>query len=406
MKRLLGVSAPLVWVLLQVTPLAGQQPTAPAAAVSRVIGEVSAIDSAGARITLKPDKGDPVVVQLGEKTLYLRVPPGEKDLKKANRITLADIGQGDRLLARGRLSEDQKTLSAAAVIVMTKSDLAAKQAHDREEWQRRGMAGTVAAVSPETRQITMTVRNFQGARTVTIDVPEGARFRRYAPDSVRFSDAQPSSLAELKAGDHLRVLGEKNEDGSRIKAEQIVFGSFRTIAGTVLKVDAAANEVSIKELATNKPLTVKINADSTLRRLPPMMAAMMARRLNPEAAGGNAGRGPAGPGGPQGEPYRASERPPGQGGADGQRPVWAGMRGQAAQGRGDFQQMLERMPAFTLAELKPGDALVVSSTAGAQPTQVTAITVVAGVEPLLTASPQGGRQVGGAWNFGDIGLPE
>jgi hypothetical protein len=72
-------------------------------------------------------------------------------------------------------------------------------------------------------------------------------------------------------------------------------------------------------------------------------------------------------------------------------------------GRGgafDMQQMLERMPALTLAELKAGDALIIASTAGTDSGQVTAITLLAGVEPILTATPAGNRQVMmGAWNL-------
>lgn len=394
------VRAAGVALLCQLAVAWAQTPAAPA---SRVIGEVTAIDASGGQITLKTDKGEVVAVELGEKTLYLRVPPGEKDLKKASKITLAEVGQGDRLLARGRLSEDQKTLAAAAVIVMNKADLAAKHEQDRQEWQRRGLGGTISAVNPESRQFTVTVRNFQGSKTIAVETPDGVQIRRYAPDSVRFSDAKPSSFGELKVGDHVRVLGDKNEDGTRIKAEQVVAGSFRTIAGTITTVNAASNEILIRDLATNKPLTVRINSDSTLRRLPPMMAAMMARRLNPESAGAGPGGRPPGPGGgaartpAPGGPERAVERPAGP----------EGMRGPGGpRPGGDLQQMLERMPALSLAELKPGDALVISSTTGAEPTHVTAIMLVAGVEPLLTATPQGGRQLGGGWNLGDIGFPE
>ena len=411
MRRLSGIGVSIALALL-CGPLARPQEQAPAPQVSRVIGEVTALDSAAGRITLRTDKGGSVEIQLGEKTLYLRVPPGEKDLKKAAKITVQDVGQGDRLLARGRLSEDQKTLTAAAIIVMTKADLAAKQQRDREEWQHRGVAGTVSAVTPETKQITLSVRNLQGQKAVVVDVPENAQLRRYAPDSVRFSDARPGTFADLKVGDHVRVLGDKNEDGTRIKAEQIVSGSFRTIAATVSSVNAASGEIQIKDLSNNKPLTVRVNADSTLRRLPPMVAAMMARRLHPETAGGAGG--PGGPGAPRGAALHAGSDSPGgseaqtRPGPEGSaRPnPWAGMRGQASQGQGDFQQMLERMPAISLADLKPGDAVVISSTTGAEPTHVTAISLVAGVEPLLTAAPQGGRQLGGSWNFGDIGFPE
>jgi hypothetical protein len=72
----------------------------------------------------------------------------------------------------------------------------------------------------------------------------------------------------------------------------------------------------------------------------------------------------------------------------------------------DLQQALERMPPLNPQELQPGDAVIVSGAAGAEPSRMTAIVVVAGVEPLLTAAPGGGqRPLGGEWNF-DIGMPE
>ena len=45
--------------------------------------------------------------------------------------------------------------------------------------------------------------------------------------------------------------------------------------------------------------------------------------------------------------------------------------------------MLSRAPAIQLADLKKGDAVMIVSTDGS--TDVTAITLVAGVEPLLEA---------------------
>ena len=69
-------------------------------------------------------------------------------------------------------------------------------------------------------------------------------------------------------------------------------------------------------------------------------------------------------------------------------------------------QMIERQSQITLADLKPGDALVISGPAGADATQMTAITAIAGVEPILTApTKDGGRSViSGSWSFGDIGV--
>jgi hypothetical protein len=76
--------------------------------------------------------------------------------------------------------------------------------------------------------------------------------------------------------------------------------------------------------------------------------------------------------------------------------------------------VLERLPPITLAELKAGDMIIVSSTSGAEAGRVTAIAVVSGVEPLLNAmqASQSARPAGGGGqsspgtgiNFG-IGLP-
>jgi hypothetical protein len=65
------------------------------------------------------------------------------------------------------------------------------------------------------------------------------------------------------------------------------------------------------------------------------------------------------------------------------------------------QQMMERMPTVALADLKPGAMIVVSSTVGADPTRVTAIQLVAGVEPLVAMMS---RRPGGAGGGGG-GMP-
>ena len=370
------------------------QTTPPAGDITRAIGEVTAVNADAREIALKPDSGGAVTVKLTDKTRYLRVPPGEKDLKKAAQITLADVGAGDRVLARGRMSDDKGSIEAALVIVMTRADLARKHAADSAEWQKRGTAGAVTATNPASREITISVGSREAARVVTVEAPAGVTFRRYAPDSVRFADAQPSSFEALSAGDHLRVLGDRNADGSRIKAEEVVFGAFRNIAGLVKSVDAAAGEIRVTDLETKKPVLIRVKADSLLRRMPEGVAMMIARRRQAAANGGGAppsGQGQPGPGGPPPQWQRGEGGGPGGPGG----PGGGGPRG--PRGGADFQQMLERMPALTLAELKAGDALIISSTKGAEPSEATAIVVVAGVEPLLT-SASGGPAMGGMGN--------
>jgi hypothetical protein len=407
MKRWLVLTA--VAVLQCVVTTAGGQTPAPK--LDRVIGEVTEIDSGGKQIRVKSDAGAAVTAALDEKTLYLRVPPGEKDLKKAERITLGNVAVGDRAFVRGHMAEDQKSIAAVAVIIMTKAELAQKQEHDRDEWKRRGMAGPITAVNPETKEITITTRAREGAKTVVVEAAERVDFRRYAADSMRYADAKPSSFADLKVGDQLRVLGEKNEDGTRIKAEAILSGSFRNIAGVIKSVDAGASEITLTDLVAHKPVTVHVSPETAMRRLPPAVAAMLARRAQ-GGQGGQGGPGAAAPGtqaprataeGIPGPP-RADGSKPGAGGPPSEQQPIAGGGGMRRGGM-DFQDMLEHMPALTMADLKVGDAIMLSGTNGADPTRVMAINLLAGVEPLLTAAPQGGQQIFGSWNF-DIAAPE
>ncbi len=51
--------------------------------------------------------------------------------------------------------------------------------------------------------------------------------------------------------------------------------------------------------------------------------------------------------------------------------------------------MVNRLPAVTLADLQKDEAVMIVSTSGTGGSEVTAITLLSGVEPILTASPNG-----------------
>ena len=112
---------------------------------------------------------------------------------------------------------------------------------------------------------------------------------RYSPDSASRADATPSCLAEVKAGDQVKVLGNQDPDGS-VAAEIVYSGAFRQIAATIVSIDAAKGELEVKDLATKKPLSIRITPDTTMKKLPPEVAQMLARRYH----GGGRGGGPAG----------------------------------------------------------------------------------------------------------------
>jgi hypothetical protein len=366
-------------------------------------------------VTLKVEGvADTINAALNDKTVYYRAKSDilsraatatiqPSDLEK---ITLAGVGVGDRVVVLGKVADDKKSVPARILIVATKADLAQKQERDREEWRRRGLVGTVSALNPDTKEITLQVRSFAGTQTVAI-AADGARvkFRRYAPDSVRFSDARPGSISEIKVGDQLRAKGDKSEDGTHFTAEEIVTGTFRSIRGTVESVNAPSNEIKVKDMVTGQTVTINISKDSMVRRIPAEFAQRLAMR------GQRSGQG-----GAQGETPDAGRRPPqgeGAGGEGRRRPEGAGagtgegMGGRRRMGGGgpDIQDMLERMPAIAIAELKPGEMVIVSSTAGADPSRVTAIALVTGVDALLQAAaarPQ--RGAGGAQGT-SLGLP-
>jgi hypothetical protein len=320
---------------------------------------------------------------------------------------------GDRALARGPIEEDTKTVPARTIIIMTKGDLAQKHERDRAEWQKRGIVGTVTALNPDSKEVTVTTRG-RDSKTITIDA-SAASFLRYSADSVRFADAKPSSFADLQPGDTLRALGEKNDDGTHLKAEELLSGAFETMAGTVDSVDPATGEVRITNLQTKKPVVVRTNPNTLLRRLDPQVATMLARRLRPDSSSGG---GPAAPGGARpenGAPPNAApangappNATPGEQAGPGRfRGGFGGPGGPGGAGGGDLQQILERMPQLSLAELKKGDAVIVSSSKGPGDSGVTAFAFVAGVEPFLAAAPRSAGQVNlGSWNLDLGGGPE
>ncbi|HEX8353406.1 MAG TPA: hypothetical protein VF611_10930, partial [Pyrinomonadaceae bacterium] len=116
-----------------------QQPAPPAAqagearpAQARVLGEVTALDASARRLTLKTGDGKSVAVRYDDKTLFRRVPAGETTLDKAVVIVAAEVGVGDRVIARG--SESADALLARSVVVVSQADIAQKRQREREEW--------------------------------------------------------------------------------------------------------------------------------------------------------------------------------------------------------------------------------------------------------------------------------
>ena len=406
----LAIALALVGVLAgsgaqaQTTPAApstaAQKTGDPSISPNRALGEGKVKDAAAKQLIIKTDAGALVTVALNDATSYMRVAPGETTLTNATKITFADVAEGDRVLALGKVSDDQKLVPARTLVVMTKADIAKKQEAERAEWKRRGVLGIITALKPETKEITISSRTMAGPQALIIPVTDKVELRRYAPDSIKFADANVAKFEELKLGDQLRALGERNPEGTSFTAEKVVTGSFKTVAGVITAIDLGTGEVKINDMQTKQPLTIVVKQDAVLRKFPAAseMGGMMMMR---PGGGGGGQSAAAGPG-------------PGQGGGQAAGP--GGGQGGGRGGGPNMQDMLERLPTIAITDVKVGDTIIVSSTKGADPTRLTAISLITGADTLLNmlaarqqqsggpATPNPSAGLGSGIQFG-IGLP-
>jgi hypothetical protein len=357
--------------------------------MDQVLGTVTATNSADKSFTVKEDKtGTEFTVAAENARRFLKVPPGEKDLKKAKAIDASQITVGDRLLARGHKDSSAAKLNALIVIVMTAGELQQKHQAELADWQKRGSHGTLVSVDPAAKQVTMSERTAAGPQTVTIVTTPSTQFTRYAQNSVKYADAKPSSFDALQPGDQLRVLGDKSADGTKITAEQILSGAFETVPATIVSISPDGKQLQATNIRTQQPITVTLTDESAVRRLPPAMATGLARRMRGGAANGAANSGTPG------EAPEAAAAGPRAGGA----------------ANGDMSQILERLPKVSISDLKPGEQVVISGGVGEDKSHLTAINVIAGVEPLFAAPKQGNGKRGGnnvdlsGWSL-DVGIP-
>jgi hypothetical protein len=358
----------------------------------RVTGTVTAVDAAGKKLTIKPDSGDAVVITVTDKSHLLHMPPGETDQKKAEAITFDKIASGDRLVASIKASADGKTNDVNTMLVLTSADLSSIHDKELQDWKTRGTTGNLVSSDAASHSFTMKV----GSKEWKVITADKTKFQRYSPDSAKISDAKASAFADLKTGDEVHVLGNKSSDGTEIAAEQVIAGTFPQIAATVKSINAASKELVVTDLATKKPITIKINADSTLKKLPDTAAQVLARLYGAargQGGPGGGGRGFGGGGGGRGQGGGA----PGGGGPGG--PGGPGGRS----GRGDVGAMLDQAPPITIADLKAGDAIMVKTTPGASGGAGTVVVLIAGVEPILTAAPNSTMDLMGSWNLGGGG---
>ncbi|HEX4168364.1 MAG TPA: DUF5666 domain-containing protein [Bryobacteraceae bacterium] len=393
---------PILFILCALASNGASQTAAvpPVKPTEHVLGTIVSMDAATHSVVVKDDKsGAEQTVLLADTKTLLKVPPGAKDLKTATRITPDELAVGDRVDVRGfKSAEDAAKIAARSVVLMSGRDLQQAHAAQAAEWQH-STAGVVTGIDASKGTVNINERSTEGPKQSVIQTSPQTEFTRYSPENP--GAPARSELSQIEVGDHVRVIGDANPDGSTITARKLYSGAFRVLNGTIVSLAPDGKQLVIRDLASKKPMTITLNDQSAIHRLPPELAARLSRRAG---AGARSGAPPA-----NGGPGPGAGAPAGEGPGSGGRPgMGQGMH--SGQG-GDISGMIERLPKISLADLKPGDAVVVSGVlAGTGDTELVASNVIAGVEPILQTSSaargRGGDSAGGDWGLGEMSTPQ
>ncbi len=402
-------------VLAQDKPAGGSA----GAQIVKAVGVIKSLQADSITVAAESggEGGGDITAKLTSSTKILRVPPGEKDLRNATALQAQDLQPGDRVLVRGQAAADGDghtvVITALAVIVVKQADVAVKQQHDLDDWQKRGVDGIVTKVDAATGTITISRGGTGAGQNIAVHISKNTILRRYPPGSAKYEDAKPApviqGMAEIKVGDQFHARGARNPDGSDVIAEEVVSGTFPIIEGTIKVIDTVKNTMTVQDAIRKNAVVVAVSPESLMWKLPAEMDRRFAMQLK-GTAGGGSGNQPAG----NGQDTTGQGAPPGTGGA---RPgtEWQNRRGQGAgQGAGTggngppdlqrmFQRALSRLPNCKMADLQKGDIVYILATEGGNSDALTAIKLLAGVEAILTASPSRSSSLLSSWSLGAPG---
>jgi hypothetical protein len=327
-------------------------------AAKPISGTVAEFKPAALEIAIRSDTGETVFIKVGPQTDVVQVPPGERDLTKAMPAKLTSLSRGDRVL----VSFVTGLTEARRIVWITATDIATRNEAERLDWKTRGISGTVTGVHGN--EIALEIRTPQGAHAATVAVTGKTNIRRYAPDSVKFAEAVAGSTADIAVGDQIQARGQKTGD-SAVTADDVVFGTFLTRLGPITAIHRESNEIQIEDLTARRPLTIRITADSRLKKMPDMRA-----MLTGKPAEGHA-----------------------EDSAEDQDPAHF-----------DLQQALEHLPAAAIDDLKVGGGIIVTATRGAKEDHVTAIMLLANADLFvhMAQGHAGGEHGGGMEALGKI----
>jgi hypothetical protein len=321
-----------------------------------ILGTVTEFKTSSLEIGLQLDTGPATYFKVSPDTEVLQVEPGERDLSTAKKVRVTDLSVTDRVLVTFVAGMPE----ARRIVLISATDISKRNEAERLDWQKRGVNGTVTAVHGE--EITLRTGSAQGPPEISVVVTPKTMVRRYAPDSVKFADAQWSTTAEIAVGDQVRTRGNKSADGAGLTAEDIVYGTFRSAIGAITAIDAAARKITIADLVTKKPLTIRVTGDTQLKEMPDFRGLFK-----------NGGKGAHGAPSPGSSPVAQAVSDP---------------------QKLDVAKLLEMLPLTKFEALKVGEAVMVSSTRGSSSDQVTATRIISNVSFLIETAAAVAEQRG------------
>lgn len=312
-----------------------------------ILGTVTEFKMASLEIGLRPDDGAGTYFKVSPDTEVLQAEPGERDLSRAKKVRVTDLSLADRVLVTFVAGMPE----ARRIVLISAADISKRNEAERLDWQKRGVNGTVTAIHGD--EIALRTGSVQGPQEITVIVTPKTMVRRFAPDSVKFADAQWSTIAEIAVGDQVRTRGNQSADGAMLKAEDLVYGTFRSAIGAIAAIDTEARTITIADLVTKKPLTIRVTGDTQLKEMPDF-------------------RGMFKNGGAGGHGAQAVSDP----------------------NKLDVAKLIEMLPLTKFETLKVGGAVMVSSTRGSRSDEVTATRIISNVNFLIETAAAAAEQHG------------
>src|SRR6266536_2208444 len=124
-----------------------------------VLGTVTDFKPNSFEMGLKSDAGETHVFAFSPDTQVVQIPPGEKDLTKANPAAVSGILPGDRVM----VSFVAGMPEARRIVLISSRDIAKRNEAEKLDWKIRGISGI--AKSQTAGEITVEIRTPEGSHT-------------------------------------------------------------------------------------------------------------------------------------------------------------------------------------------------------------------------------------------------